>query len=440
MLKQKPSTYLVFFLSLALYIAVGYCVQRYQTLPLFLCYFAVFCLYLGILKTGDYRFWIVASIVFRAVLLFSIPALSDDFYRFIWDGRLLAAGIHPFAHVPSFYMSVEHSIPGLDAELFSKLNSKETFTVYPPVAQLISFLAVKFSDGSVPGTTIAMRIIIFCFELGTLWIFPRIIRRFNLPRNSVLIYALNPLVILELTGNLHHEGVMIFFLLAGILFLRQNRYSMSAIAWGFSVCAKLIPLLFLPLLVRYIGWKKSVIFWIVTASCCVILFAPLLNPDIIRLMTSIGYYFQRFEFNASLYYLVRAAGYLVAGFNIIYIAGPLLGVIAAGTILNIAFAKLRSVPEVDITNDLFIRMMWCLLTWFLCTTILHPWYIITLLAISVLTPYRFTVVWTAMIFLTYQGYTKEGFHENLFLIALEYVVVIAYLLYEIVWTKRHSLS
>lgn len=441
MLKQKPTHYILFFLSLILYAVIGYGIQRYETLPLFICYFALFFLYLRMLQMEGYRFWIATSVVFRAVLLFSVPALSDDFYRFIWDGRLLAAGIHPFAHVPSFYMTHAQSLAGINEELFSKLNSKETFTVYPPVAQFISWLSVRLSDGSVYGSLVVMKLIIFSFEIGTLWVFPRVLRCFNMPANTVLIYALNPLVILELTGNVHHEGVMIFFLLTGILFLGQSRYSLSALSWSLSICAKLIPLLFLPLLPRYVGWKKSLIFWTVTAACSVLLFAPLLNVDIIRgLSTSIGYYFQRFEFNASLYYLVRSVGYLVAGFNIIHFAGPLLGLVAAGAILKISFSKWGAAPAGHITNDLFVKMLWCLLAWFLCTTILHPWYIITLFAISVLTTYRFAVVWTAMIFLTYEGYTKDAFHENLFVIGIEYIVVIGYLLYETAWIKQRRLS
>lgn len=77
-----------------------------------------------------------------------------------------------------------------------------------------------------------------------------------------------------------------------------------------------------------------------------------------------------------------------------------------------------------------------MLVYLLSTTILHPWYIVTLLAVSLLTPYRFPVVWTGLIFLTYAGYTENGFNENLFLVALEYIGMIAYLLYETVWAKE----
>lgn len=441
MLKQERSHYLVLFLSMTLYIVIGYAIPRYETLPLFLCYFSVFGLYLWILQLEDYKFWLMASVAFRAVLLFSVPALSDDFYRFIWDGRLLTAGIHPFAEVPSYYMGHPGAFPGIDPELFNKLNSKETFTIYPPVAQFIFWLSVKLSTGSVYSSMVVMKLILFAFELGTLSVFPKVMRQFNVAPKSVLVYALNPLVILELTGNLHFEGVMIFFLLVALLFLGRQQQFASAVAWSFAICTKLIPLLFLPVLVRYLGWQKAIAFWLITAVFTIALFLPLLNADIINgLSTSIGYYFQRFEFNASLYYIVRWLGYLIAGFNIIQVSGPLLAAVATIAILRVSFRKLPETFPGAIDTSIFDQMLWCLLAYFLCTTILHPWYILTLFAVSLLTPYRFTVLWTAMIFLTYTGYTQVSFHENLFAVAIEYIVVMACLLYEMVWIKSQRLS
>lgn len=441
MLKKERSHYGVLFVSLTLYIVIGYAIPRHATLPLFLCYFALFALYLWILQLEEHKFWLMASVAFRAVLLFSVPALSDDFYRFIWDGQLLAAGVHPFAQVPSYYMGHPASFPGIDPELFSKLNSKETFTVYPPVAQFIFWLSVKVSTGSVYGSMVAMKLVLFAFEIGTLSVFPKVMRQFNLPPKRVLIYALNPLVILEVTGNLHFEGVMIFFLLLALLFLSRRQRFASAVAWSFAICTKLIPLLFLPVLARYLGWQKAITFWLITAIVTLVLFLPLLNADIINgLSTSIGYYFQRFEFNASLYYIVRSLGYLIAGFNIIQYSGPLLAAVATVAILKISFRKLPETFPDTIDAGIFDNLLWCLLAYFLCTTILHPWYILTLFAVSLLTPYRFTVVWTAMIFLTYAGYTEVSFHENLFAVALEYTVVMACLLYEMVWIKSQRLA
>ena len=448
MREQKAFRYLVSVLSLLVYIAIAYGIERHHTLPLFTCYFTVFFLYLHItwkhktINDGELKFWLVAAVIFRASLLFAVPALSDDFYRFVWDGRLLAAGYHPFAEVPSYYISHRILIPGINAELYNQLNATETFTVYPPVAQFIFWLSVKLAPNSLYGSVIVMKVVTLCFEIATLWIISKVLRQFELPQTAVLLYGLNPLVILELTGNLHHEGIMIFFMLAGISFLRDNtKRFLSPLLYALSICTKLIPLIFLPLWVRHLGWKKSLPHWMMTMIFTALLFLPLLNLEIVHgLSTSLGYYFQRFEFNASIYYLIRQAGYMIAGFNIIQYAGPFLALVAVVLILSISFRNLPATGFRAVDSKLFKEMLWCLSIYFLSTTILHPWYIITLLAISVMTSYRFPVVWTGVIFLTYAGYTETAFEEKLVLIALEYAIVIAYLIYETICTSQRDHS
>jgi alpha-1,6-mannosyltransferase len=447
MLKQTPLHYLVVVVSLILYLVMGYEIARHETVSLFAGYFSIFLLYLLALRSipnatdRDLNFWIGASIIFRLALVFSVPALSDDFYRFLWDGRLLAAGYHPFAEVPSYYMSGHVAIPGIDAELFNKLNSRETFTVYPPVAQSIFWLSVVLSGGTIYGSMIAMKVIVFMFELATLWMLTRVLRLFNQSPAGILIYALNPLVILELTGNLHYEGIMVFFLLSALYLLKKQQQLPSAFAYALSICTKLIPLVFIPLLIRYLGWKKSFIYATLIAVMTALLFLPLLDAEIIEgFATSLRYYFQRFEFNASVYYLIREAGFLIFGFNVIQFSGPLLGVIATLIILYIAFRNFPSHPPGNIDIRFFSGILWSLFAHFILTTILHPWYIITLLAVSIMTPYRFPIVWTGAIFLTYAGYTETGFIEKLPLVALEYIIVIAYLIYENVWKRQRDPS
>lgn len=447
MLKQWPAHALYFLTSALLFVIIGYTIERHQTCPLLAACFGLFLIFTIILRQREtfserqLTFWVAASVIFRALLLFSVPALSDDFYRFIWDGRLLAGGYHPFSEVPSYYMEHRIKIPGIDQELFNHLNAKSTFTSYPSVAQLIFWLSVKLSPESIYGSVLVMKFILFFFELGTLQLLRRLLQRFNVHRTNILLYSLNPLVILEITGNLHFEGVMIFFLLLAIHLLLKQRFLASSFAYAWSICAKLIPIIFLPVLVRYFGWKKAIIYALLTAALVVLLFLPLLDMDIIKgFSTSLGYYFLRFEFNASVYYVIRAIGYLTFGFNIIQFAGPVLALAATLIIFRIALRRLPSEFPGEIDKSFFEVMLWCLFVYFLSTSILHPWYIITLLTVSIFTPYRFPLVWTGVIFLTYAGYTKNGFNENLLLIALEYLVVIGYLVYETLWSsgKSHS--
>ena len=436
---RGPQRYAVTIVSCVLLIVIGYRIERYETLPLLLSYFALFALYVyTIVKLphdGNLAFWLGAAILYRAVLFFSLPSLSDDFYRFIWDGRVIAAGFNPFTDVPSHYMALDTPVEGLNARLFEKLNSQDRFSSYPPVCHLIFWLSAELSPSSIFGSVLTMRSILFLFEVATLWLLTQLIRHVNLPKRSVLLYALNPLVVLEITGNLHFEGVMVFFLMLALFFLTTNRLWMSSVWFALSVCTKLIPLLFLPVLPRFIGWPKAVKYWLFTGAVTLVLFFPLLKAGILHgFSTSLGYYFQKFEFNASVYYLIRAVGFTIAGFNIIEYAGPLLALVAASVICYIAFRHSDKLE--NMSPKVFSLMLWCLLVYFLSTTILHPWYIITLLSLCIFTRYRFPIVWTGLIFVTYAGYTEHAFNENLWLVAVEYAIVFGVILYETIWKAK----
>jgi hypothetical protein len=124
-----------------------------------------------------------------------------------------------------------------------------------------------------------------------------------------------------------------------------------------------------------------------------------------------------------------------------------LAVIASLIILRIS---LKGIPRIFLTSPPFdsakgsalsqqwnlIHVIICsLLIYLLFTTTVHPWYLSTLLAVSVLSDYRFAVIWSYLIFLTYGGYTAEGFRENLWIVSVEYVLVLGYFAYEL-WRKK----
>jgi hypothetical protein len=93
---------------------------------------------------------ITIGVLFRLSLLISSPELSDDFFRFVWDGRILLAGENPYLHLPAVLISApEISDLGLTQELYNGLNSKNYFTVYPPVGYLChwSFSWRRFNCG-----------------------------------------------------------------------------------------------------------------------------------------------------------------------------------------------------------------------------------------------------------------------------------------------------
>lgn len=159
-------------------------------------------------------------------------------------------------------------------------------------------------------------------------------------------------------------------------------------------------------------------FYGITGATIVVLTIPILTEGLISGMTeSIGLYFQRFEFNASVYYAMRYLGYQLTGYNQIQVIGKILAVVTFTSIMAFSLSpkgKKLELPE---------AFMWIFLIYFSFANIVHPWYTTTLLALSVFTKYRFPVVWTFMIFFTYVGYHANGYNENLWIVGIEYVIL-----------------
>ena len=190
MARHKPLFYLLIIISIIAYAFIGYGVQRHETAALFGFYFTLFAIYtwvINTLTTKEVNYWLAVSLLFRVVLLFSIPTLSDDFYRFIWDGRLLANGLNPFIELPDYYLESGHAVDGVDQYLFDHLNSKAYFTVYPPFSQIIFWASAMLSPNSILGSVVVMRIFILAAEIGTLLLIRKLLPIFGLLLENILI-------------------------------------------------------------------------------------------------------------------------------------------------------------------------------------------------------------------------------------------------------------
>ncbi len=380
------------------------------------------------------RFLFRSAVFFRLLLLFAMPQLSDDVFRFVWDGRLLAHGYNPYLYLPSQLLNTPIAAAcSLDESLLRQLNSPDYFTVYPPFNQALFGLAAWLSPDSLPGNVVWLRVPIVLCEIGSLWLMAKLLRRFGMNPNRALLYGLNPLVILELTGNLHFEAVMIFFtLLAAWLFVQHGQYPLrwatSAGALTLAIGAKLLPLLVLPLIACRLGWSKGLWYATLTGGLTAALFMPFASLELVRnVFSSINLYFQRFEFNASVYYVLRAIGYWIKGYNAIERIGFWLSVTTTLSVLWIAF-RWRTVPA-------SVQLIATLTLYFAFATTVHPWYITTLVAASVFTRFRYPIIWSALIPLSYFTYHAQPYEENVWLTATEYSIVAVVMIAEI-WTYR----
>jgi alpha-1,6-mannosyltransferase len=427
MVPKKTGSLLLATLCVLLYGYLAFFVERTNTVQLLTSFVVLFGIYLWIAKKipeNELTFWIIAAFVFRASFLFSIPHLSDDFYRFLWDGHLLNAGYHPFAHVPRYYIDQSIAIPGISIQLFNLLNSPDYFTIYPPVNQFVFSVSAKLGGDTIWIGVVVMRLFILLAEVGSIWFIYKILKHHQLPPSRVLLYALNPLIVVEFTGNLHFEALMIFFLLASYWFFLRNQLIPSALFFSLAICTKLLPVIFLPLFIVRLGWKRVSVFYLFVFLFTLIFFMPLLNWEIINgFRESLGYYFKKFEFNASIYYLVREWGFWKYGYNIIQTVGWKLAVYASAAIVLFYAWDAWTVWKKQDSNTLWLGYLALLTIYFLFSTVVHPWYVGTLVAFSLFTTSRFAIVWSAVIVLTYAGYSHAGYHESLLLVTAEYVIV-----------------
>jgi hypothetical protein len=430
-----------------LYFLFGYFLERSDFLNLLLLYSGLFYAAWKIIQHTKFNFWTwsVIGITARILFLPSIPNLSQDFYRFIWDGRLLILGINPYMFSPEQLANgllKATELTSLEAISNAKiliqgmgnLNASH-YSNYPPTNQLCFALAALFAKTSILGSVVVLRIIIIGADLGILYFGKKLLERLNLPAKNIFWYFLNPFIIIELTGNLHFEGVMLFFVIWSLYMLDKKRWVLAAILLGVSVSVKLLPVLFLPLFYKYLApeglfkkgfWKMKKFYW-VTLTTIVITFAPFASKAFIsNFSATIGLWFQNFEFNASVYYIIRWIGFQTVGWNIIATVGLILPMVVFICIVLLAVFR-----KYNTTQKLITGMLLAVSIYFLLATTVHPWYIATPVLLSVFTKYKFPLLWSFMICFSYAAYGANGFNENLLLVAIEYSVVIGVALWEI---------
>lgn len=421
-------TYILIIISALCYFILAYYTQRHHTTTLIATYSVLFIAYLLIQRTElPLNQVLFAAFFFRFIFLLSIPALSDDFYRFIWDGNLIAGGINPFSLRPSqIFDNPSINIPGISQQLFQSLNSPDYYSVYPPVCQFVFWVAAVIGDDNILVNVIVMRLFIIGAEVGTVALLLKLFKVYGFDQRFTFLYLLNPLIIMEFAGNLHFESLMIFFVLAAVFYMKKQNFLFSGIFFALAISTKLIPLIFLPFILKRIRKRESVVVYLTTGVVTLFTFLPVLNSMFINgFSSSLSLYFQKFEFNASIFYIVREVGFIFTGFDIIQVAGVVLAFIA---FVLIIFAALKDAEEKNLLLGVFI---WPVFIYLAFSTIVHPWYVTPLIAFSLFSRFRFPIIWSFLIFFTYLGYSETGYTENFLVIMIEYLAVFGAAIYEL---------
>lgn len=377
------------------------------------------------------KWWVLFAIglVFRLIFLVAPPHLSDDFYRFTWDGELQKDGYSAFEFLPSEYASNVRAEDSLkyskllnahNEEFPSGMNSKNYYSIYPAVNQFVFYTAVRTGSPN-QGNLVVIRIWILLAEVVSFFALRALLRA---QEKELLLglYWLHPLLIIELTGNLHMEALAITFILLAFYFALKNKLVATAFSIALGIMTKLTPLLLLGAFFKDRSFKQWILLCVISGLLAIGLFATIVDLETIaNFKGSVGLYFAWFSFNAGPYYMIRDLA-MVCGLgdisSVLSLYFPFI-TIAIGALIVFRW---RQNPVVT--------LLLLFTTYFMLSPLVHPWYITVLVPLAILSQKIYPLVWSVLIFGTYMAY-GESFEQPIWLVYIEYTCVIAILFLEL---------
>jgi len=420
--------------------------KRTDHLLLFSTFVALFVigLLLTIYFVRERKSWILLflfGLLFRLSFLLVSPHLSDDYFRFTWDGELQKDGYSAFEFLPKNYKSFfkgdlvqikkyEELYKANTKEFPDGLNSKNYYSIYPTVNQFV-FRTSSTIGSPNEGNLVIMRIWILIAEVVSFFLLRALLLRKQLSESLTGFYWLNPLIIIEITGNLHFEGFAITFILLALVFLIQKKTTLAGAALAFAICSKLNPLFFLGAVFKKLPLKSFIVFSGVTMLITFLLLSTILDLETFwNFKNSFGLYFAWFGFNAGPYYFLREIVELVTGLNIsdkISIIFPIV------TIALFAYVSIKSKKEI------VHKLLLLYVIYFSFSPVVHPWYLTVLIPLAILSKKLYPLLWSFLVFFTYITY-GEDYGESNALIFIEYGLVYAlmYVEYKGSWKSLES--
>ena len=208
---------------------------------------------------------LLVAALLRGIALFAPQALSTDAFRYVWDGRVQAAGINPYRYIPA-----DPALAALrDDSIYPNINRADyARTIYPPMAQ-IAFLTIGRFSNSVLGMKLAM----LAFDALTIGCLMALLRDRGLPATRVLLYAWHPLPVWEFAGTGHVDALAIGLLMLAFLAAARRAPLWTGVALAAATLVKFYPAVAAPALYRRWDWRMPVAF----ALTLVLLYAPYLG-------------------------------------------------------------------------------------------------------------------------------------------------------------------
>jgi alpha-1,6-mannosyltransferase len=184
----------------------------------------------------------VAATLMRVIALAAPVLLSDDINRYVWDGRVQAAGINPYRYIPTDpqleYLRDQTIFPNINRNNYAP-------TIYPPVAQMLFLLAHGLG-----GTVLAAKLVFVAMEAVGIGALLLVLRAAGAPPQQILLYAWHPLPVWEIAGSGHIDGAVVAFTALTLAAALAGRRMWSGAVLALATLVKFFPLVLAPALWR----------------------------------------------------------------------------------------------------------------------------------------------------------------------------------------------
>lgn len=365
--------------------------QGYETAPgrALVLFGFIFVLYLGALRAarplaggGAFALALILGLLFRATLVTRPPSLSDDFFRYLWDGAVQLRGINPYRYAPT-----DPSLAGIDDALRAQVNHPQVKTIYPPLAQLAFALNAALAAG-----WLGLKLLWLACDAAIAGLVYRLVqpvRRLQL----WTLYWWSPLVVLEVAWNAHLDLLGVLPIVAAVWLARRrpNRSLGLGAAIASATLVKYFPAALLPAAARTANAARITFAF---AACLAAFYVPYLDAGP-QLFSGLLTFAAGWRFNDGLFGLLE------------WLTGsPVAARIAAGTIVLAVIAQ-------SVRNQWSFERaaFWITGAILLLSPTVHPWYLLWMVPLIAIRPNSAWLYLSGSVMLAYYGlgaYRRTG--------------------------------
>ena len=313
------------------------------------------------------------ALAWRIALMSGAPLVSDDVYRYLWDGRVQRFGLNPYETVPA-----DPALAHLHTDVTRRIDptSAELPSIYPPAAQVF-FRAVTTVHESV----IALLLAIVVCDLLTLLVVWRWLLLTGHDPWWVLAYAWHPLVALEGAGGGHIDLLGTLLVVTCVYTVTRRRTLSAAVTLAVAIVVKFLPVVLVPLLWRRVRVRDALL----AIGVVVLLYVPFLTGGLTLPVGSLGVYAEKWRFNGPLFEWLE----------------PWLGIPGVLALAVVAGLSVAGIARNRLPVDARSAWAWPMATTLLLTPAVYPWYLIWLTPFLTVSGTRPLLVWTLASILTY---------------------------------------